>query len=189
MKRLLKKATMTLYHGTCSQRLRDIVASGAILPSNLTGITSNGVEGSDTEYGFVGSRNTEGIYLTNIIKAAEGYANAAVYVDEVTPAFPLVIRVNVDDSKLLPDLDDLGTSFEFTDDTPRWRQSLNYIGQAIYPGKIALEQISGVCFSTSLDDIIGDDALTTEVAKHLHHWYSCEEILAIITDLESQIDN
>lgn len=194
MKRLIKKANeqVTLYHGTCSQRLKDILSSGAILPGGVTGITSSGLEADEGNEAFQQSLNTNGIYLASE-NSAEEYANSAVYVDEVMPAFPLVFKLEVDSSNLLPDMDDLGSNFQFTDNEEKWKQSMDKLQQCIHNGAIELSQISGVRFSNSIDDVVPDenyefqDYLEGEVAKHLGKWYSPNEIMTIIESLEKSI--
>ncbi|MNV79237.1 hypothetical protein D3C71_1727790 [compost metagenome] len=138
------------------------------------------------------SLNTEGVYLASEI-SAEQYANSAVYVDETMPAFPVVIEVEVNESNLLPDMDDLGVNYKFDDNSPKWEQSYNKINQVICKSSINLNQIKGVRFSNSLKDIVPDenyeyeDLLEEEVKVKLGQWYSLEEMIQIIDEIKRKI--
>ena len=52
-------------------------------------------------------KNANGVYLGNE-KVAEQYKESAAFAEEIMLAFGVVIKVEVDKNKLLPDMDDLG---------------------------------------------------------------------------------
>ncbi|MNN27535.1 hypothetical protein D3C81_1410730 [compost metagenome] len=193
MKRLIKRSNQTveLYHGTGSQFLEGIFAKG-LLPNSVTGLLNSGLESSEGTEAFIPSLNTQGIYLASE-DSAEEYANSAVYVDETMPAFPVIIKVEVDDSKLLPDMDDLGSNYKFDDKSLLWEQSFEKIHQVVHNGTIDLSQIVGVRFSNSLKDIVPDenyeyeDLLEKEVKMRLGQWFSLEEMIRVINEIKNLI--
>lgn len=187
-----KTKNFILYHGTNSERLKGILKSSAILPSSVTGIFINGVEGDDGEVGFVPSKNANGVYLGNE-KVAEQYGESAAFAEEIMPAFGVVIKVEVDKNKLLPDMDDLGKDYKFSNIMEPWEESYLKLGQCVHEGEIPLNQIHGVRFVNDLNCVVPDedyrfgDYLVNEVKKHLNKWYSIEEMVDIIIEMENYV--
>lgn len=150
--RLRKKSSemIDLYHVTSSQNFMEIVNSGQVSPSSVTGITSNGLSGEDSPSGSI-----NGIYLANDrISASENYGYGAIdnSIDSSLPNIAMILHVSVPTDNLLPDYDDWSDEGENDgyDESNLWRKCLEEVGQCVFNGSIDISSIKKVEFDREI---------------------------------------
>ncbi|MFW6008489.1 MAG: hypothetical protein ACOCP8_04405 [archaeon] len=97
MKRLVKKASIELMHGTTDKFLDEIKEKGIQPPGKSGNMVTGPMAG-----GYLGVTQPNMVYLTNMEHIAEYYANRAA---EAYGGNPIILIVNVDEKELEPDED------------------------------------------------------------------------------------
>ena len=134
MKRLIKQSSINLYHGTSFEYLPNIASQG-LLPGSEFGDRGGW---TDAHGGEESVKNSQGlIFLTNNLDDASSWACGGNVRGDTDPV--IVLEINIDESKLLPDFNDCPNAKD-------WKESLSKCNQVSYNGSIPPNQIIKIYF-------------------------------------------
>lgn len=128
MKRLIKKASITLYHGTCVEYLRKIQEAGALV--------ANASSGAGKNRNYDGSSFSGFVFLATTQQVALNFAN---YIPPQQTQAHVVIELMLDESKLLPDDDD-------DPNAKTWQDSANSLQQVKVGGDVSTSTFTQIYF-------------------------------------------
>jgi len=128
MKRLIRKASTNLYHGTCVEYLRNITNDGVLTPNASQGAGKNRNRDGSQFGGF-------GFLATN----PEVALNFANYIPPQQTEAHVVIEMILDEANLLPDNDDDPNS-------TTWQESAASVQQVKIDGEVQTGVFSQVYF-------------------------------------------
>lgn len=157
MKRLIKKASVTLYHGTKSDKLRKIYQDGFIKPDPKRDSFNNGYTKGMI---FLSNKGTAEYYATNY------FNNNDIKYDYTI--FGVVLELQVDESELSFSPQVMSEE-DVQEDSPAWEQSMED-GECVYIGDIPVNCVLTVTFKRGYND-------SSMISAEMLNYFTIEEVM------------